>query len=258
MSEEFEHGEMNDQLILIVGFSAAGKSASLRNIRNQERWVYLNTEAGKRLPFKNNFNGVRITDPYQILEYFDQCIEHRDDVDGIIVDSLTFMMDMLETQYVLTAANTQKAWGEFAQFFKILLQEKVVKFAKPVIFTAHVKDEVDERAMELKTFVPVKGSLKNNGIEAYFSTVVSAERIDLKELEKYSNGMLEITEDEQELGYKHVFQTRPTKKTVGKRIRSPMGMFSKQETYMDNDAQKLRPSGRVLLYRCLIWLLVIH
>jgi len=32
-----------DQLVLIVGYSTQGKSDSLRNIRNQERWVYLNT-----------------------------------------------------------------------------------------------------------------------------------------------------------------------------------------------------------------------
>lgn len=103
--------EINDQLILIVGFSSAGKSASLRNIRNQERWVYLNTEAGKRLPFKNNFNNVRIDDPYDILEYFDQCThpDNIDSVDGIIIDSLTFMMDMLESKYIIPATNTQKA-----------------------------------------------------------------------------------------------------------------------------------------------------
>lgn len=41
--------ETNDQLILVSGFSGTGKSASLRNIRNQEKWLYLNTEAGKRL-----------------------------------------------------------------------------------------------------------------------------------------------------------------------------------------------------------------
>ena len=39
--------EQNDQLILICGTSAAGKSASLRNIKNQERWLYMGTEAGK-------------------------------------------------------------------------------------------------------------------------------------------------------------------------------------------------------------------
>jgi len=36
----------NDQLALIVGFSAAGKSASFRNITNQHNWYYLGCEAG--------------------------------------------------------------------------------------------------------------------------------------------------------------------------------------------------------------------
>lgn len=36
----------NDQLILICGASATGKSASLRNIKNQEKWLYMGTEAG--------------------------------------------------------------------------------------------------------------------------------------------------------------------------------------------------------------------
>ena len=242
MSEELIANDMNTQLILIAGFSSSGKSASLRNIRNQERWLYLNTEAGKRLPFRNKFNTYNIEDPYQIWEAFDVASpggEMADDVDGIIIDSATFMMDMLESQYVLPSANTQKAWGDFAQFFKILLQQKVVKFGKPVIITAHAKDELDEAAGVIKTFIPVKGSLKNNGLEAYFSPVVYAERVDIKELEKYGNKMLEITEEERDLGYKHVFQTRPTKKSVGKRLRSPMGMFDKSETYIDNDAQKL-------------------
>ncbi|MNE86862.1 hypothetical protein D3C80_1839960 [compost metagenome] len=48
-----------------------------------------------------------------------------------------------------------------------------------------------------------------------------------------------ITDEDKELGYKHVFQTRPTKTTTGERIRSPMGMFSRDQTFMDNDAQLL-------------------
>lgn len=38
--------DTNDQLILIGGLSGSGKSASLRNIKNQEKWYYVNTEAG--------------------------------------------------------------------------------------------------------------------------------------------------------------------------------------------------------------------
>ena len=36
---------------------------------------------------------------------------------------------------------------------------------------------------------------------------------------------------------KYVFQTRLTKETVYERIRSPMGMFQINETYIDNDVQ---------------------
>ena len=46
MSEEILTNDINTQLVLIVGYSASGKSASLRNIRNQENWFYMNTEAG--------------------------------------------------------------------------------------------------------------------------------------------------------------------------------------------------------------------
>lgn len=230
--------DTNDQLVLIAGFSAAGKSASLRNIRNQERWMYLNCESGKRLPFKNNFESYRITDPYQVHEAFDHGTGNND-VDGIIIDSLTFLMDMLETQYVLASANTMKAWGDFSTFFKVLMQEKVTAFSKPVIITAHVRDDLDEKAMEMKTSVPIKGSLKNNGVEAYFSCVVAAKRMTIKDLNGYSSSLLNISEEDKELEYKHVFQTRHTKVTVGERIRSPMGLFDKNQTYMDNDVQIL-------------------
>lgn len=226
--------ETNDQLVLICGYSTTGKSASLRNIPNQEKWMYLNTEAGKRLPFKNKFQQYRIEDPYQVMEAFDYAATQ--DIDGIIIDSITFLMDMYETMYVLPAANTMKAWGDFAQFFKILMQQKVTAFGKPVIITAHVLDVLDEKAMEVKTSVPIKGSLKNNGIEAYFSTVVAAKRVAVKDLAPYKSSLLNVTDEEHELGFKHVFQTRLTKATVGERLRSPMGMFSKEQTYMDNDA----------------------
>jgi hypothetical protein len=208
--------------------------------------MYLITESGKRPPFKNKFmndGGFRIAEPYQVMEAFDHATNViPDQVSGIAVDSLTFLMDMFETQYVVNAANTMKAWGDYQQFFKTLMQEKVTLFGKPTIFTAHVSDTLDEKAMEMKVSVPVKGALKNNGIEAYFSTVVAAKKVALKDLEPYvgeANPMLHIDEEDELLGYKHVFQTRPTKTTVGERIRSPMGMFTREQTFIDNDAQLL-------------------
>lgn len=235
MSDEI----LNDQLVLIGGESGSGKSASLRNIRNQKRWMYLNCEAGKRLPFKNDFQVYRITDPYQVHEAFDHATANSRDIDGVIVDTATFMMDMFETIYIVGNPNSQKAWGDFSQFFKVLMQEKVAIWAKPTIIMAHTLTELNEAMGVMSSKIPVKGSLKNNGLEAYFSTVVTTKKLQLKELEKFSSGMLHISEEETELGFKHVFQTRLTKATVGDRIRSPMGMFTREQTYIDNDAQAL-------------------
>jgi len=87
--------------------------------------------------------------------------------------------------------------------------------------------------------VPIKGALKNNGVESYFSTVVATKKVALTTLEDYENDLLNITEQDELLGYKHVFQTQLTKQTIGERIRSPMGMFTRSETFIDNDAQRL-------------------
>lgn len=228
--------EENTQLLLIAGESATGKSASLMNIRNQDDWLYLCTESGKRLPFRNNFRVVNITDPYEVHDAFEYGIGDPE-IKGIIVDSLTFLMDMMESQYVLTAADTRAAWADFQQFFKHMLQKLVPTFNRPVIFTAHTKDEYNESTMTMKTSVPIKGALRGTGVEAYFSTTVATKVLPLKELESYQNDMLTITEDDKLIDMKHVFQTRHTKKTTGERIRSPIGFFGVNETFINNDAQ---------------------
>ena len=232
--------DVNPLSVLIVGESGTGKTASLRNLKDQERWYYLNAEAGKQPPFRHKFmnGGFRIEDPYQVHEAFDVAREDPNCI-GVITDTVTFLMDMVESQYVLTSANTQRAWGEFAQFFKILMQDKTVKLKKPAIFLAHTLRTLDESKGEWMVSVPVKGSLKNQGIEAYFSTVVATKKVRIKDLEKYQNDLLDITDEERELGFKHVFQTRTTKETTGERIRSPMGLFTREQTYIDNDVQLL-------------------
>lgn len=229
---------INDQLVLIVGESGSGKSSSLMNLPNHERVMYLNCESGKRLPFRNKFKTFIITDPIQVLEAFDHALNNPA-FDTIIVDTLTFLMDMFETQYVLGSTDTMKGWSNYGQFFKQLMQDKVANSDKTVIILAHTRAEHDTTAMEMRVNVPIKGALRNNGVEAYFSTVVSAKKTSLKDLKEYPSDLLNITEQDQMLGFKHTFQTQLTKTTIGERIRSPMGLFTRDQTFMDNDAGML-------------------
>lgn len=227
---------MNDHLILISGKSATGKSLSLSFITDQTGVMYLNCESGKKLPFKSRFNEYTITDPMQVYEAF-EAAESMDNIHTIVVDSLTYLMDMYESMYVLTSSNTMKMWGEYAQYFKKLMQQYVAKSSKNVVFTAHTSDIMNESEMAQETLVKVKGSVMNQGVESYFSTVISTKKVPLKALKDYKNPSLIITPDEELLGYKYVYQTKITKDTVYERMRGPLGMWSNQETYIDNNLQ---------------------
>lgn len=226
----------NDHLVLISGKTATGKSASLMKIKKPEGTIYQNCENNKKLPFKSKFDEYTITDPYQVYEGFDFA-EKQPDTHTVIVDTVTYLMDMFESIHVLPSANTMKAWGDYAQFFKKLMAQYVAKSTKNVIFLAHTMDILNEAEMAMETLVKVKGSLMNQGIESFFSTVISTKKVPLTKLVDYQSKLLNITEEEQDLGFKYVFQTRLTKDTVNERIRSPIGMWGKPETYIDNDVQ---------------------
>jgi len=226
----------NDHLILISGKSATGKSASLQNIIDPTGVMYLNCESNKRLPFPSKFNEFNIVDPYQIYEAFTKA-EEMPEIHTIVVDSLTFMMDMFESVHVIPATDGRSAWGDYAQFFKNLLQQYVAKSTKNVIFTGHTMDIYNEKEMLNESYIKVKGSLNNNGIEAMFSIVIASKKMPLKSLEAYKSNLLTISPEEEMLGFKYVFQTRLTKETVNERIRSPMRMWTIDETYIDNDVQ---------------------
>jgi hypothetical protein len=227
---------INDHLVLLGGKSATGKSASLMFLKNPEGVLYLNCESGKRLPFKTAFVQKTVTDPWQIMEAFTWAEEQKQ-IHTIVIDSITYLLDMYETLYIHNSTNGQKAWGDFAQYFKSLMQNSVASSTKKVIFIAHTLDSLNEAEMVMETKVPVKGALKNNGIESYFSVVIGSKKVPLKHLAEYKSDLLTITPEEQALGYKYVFQTKITKESVNERLRGPLGLFATNETFTDNNMQ---------------------
>ena len=228
---------MNDHLVLVSGKPSTGKSASLMFIENPEGVMYLNCE-GKKLPFRSKFEEYSIVDPNQVSEAF-EAAESMNHIHTIVIDSLGLLMDMYESQYVLSSANPMKEWGSYAQFFKKMMQQHVAKSSKNVIFIAHTSDVMNETEMAQETLVKIKGAVMNTGVEAYFSTVISSKKVSLKQLKDIKNNLLTITPEEEALGFKYVFQTRLTKDTVHERMRGPLGMWQQQETFIDNNLQNV-------------------
>jgi hypothetical protein len=226
----------NRNIVLISGKSASGKTASLRDLENQDGVLYLNCESNKELPFPSKFRKTSITDPLHIFSYMEKA-EKSENIHTIVIDTITYMMDMYESQHVLTAANTMKAWGEYAQFFKKLMQQYVAKSTKNVVMIGHTSDVLNEGEMITETLVKVKGSLMNQGIESYFNNVISAKKVPLNKLDGYENDLLNITPRDEAVGFKYVYQTMLTKDTVNERIRGPMLMWDDSETFIDNNLQ---------------------
>ena len=229
----------NNHLLLIAGKSTTGKSLSLKGLANPSGVVYLNCENGKRLPFKHQFKqNFTIPDPFQVYQAITE-VEKDPDVHTIVIDTLTYTMDMFELKYVLTATNTMKAWSDYSQFMKMLMFEHVAKSTKNIIFLADTSDIFNEKEMVNDVMVKVKGSLMNQGVESYFTSIVSTKKLPLSFFppELIDSDMFNITDEEKFLEYKYVYQTRLTKDTVTERIRNPSDMWDLSETFIDNNAQ---------------------
>ena len=222
----------NKNIVLIMGKPNTGKTSSLRNL-NQEEMVYLNTDL-KEMPFKDRFMAsVEVADAYDIHSYIED-IEANPDVSGAVLDTLTFLMSMYERQYVINSPNTQKAWGDYGNFYRDFIHN-IKAGTKTYAIMAHEESSLNEQAMVMETKVPVKGAVGRVGVEADFTTILSTMQIPVKKLEGFENDLLHITDEEREDGVKYVFCTRITKETAGSKMRSAMGLWNRNELYIDND-----------------------
>lgn len=226
----------NKNIILIMGTPAAGKSTSLRNLP-QSDMVYINTDL-KELPFKDKFMKTIELSQSQDLPNFITQLEGHAPCKGVVLDTLTFAMDMFERQNVLPHAGTakgQSAWSDYAQFYGNFIHA-IKAGTKDYIIMAHDAQRYNEETMEMDSTIPIKGAVGKRGAEADFTIILSARQIPIKQLENWDNPLLNITEEEREDGFKYVFQTRPFKGT-GSKCRSPLGLWDRSMLFIDNDAQ---------------------
>jgi len=225
---------MSKRVIVVTGISGSGKSTALRNM---DSVVHLNCEEGKDILFtlknKQFFKSTHITTPMQVIEYI-QLAEDKPQVQSIVIDGLNYLMDMYESQFIYKSADTRSAWQDYGQFYKDLVHNIAVS-SKDFIILAHVAYRYNEQNMAIEATIPVKGALAKAGLEASFTTVIGADIVKLEDLEKYSNPLLNITEDDKEDEFKYVLQTRKLANTKNTLIKVPMGVFARNEAFIDSD-----------------------
>jgi hypothetical protein len=245
--------ETNNKLtVLIEGVSGGGKSSSFQDIpaELQKNVLYLNAE-GKELPFAHDFTEFKVTEPYQVHLALQRIIDGKEFKHSsgelihpkmVSLDSFTFLMDMFVAQYVNTAEDTRGAWGDYATFIRTTMLELAAKLHIPFIATTHILQSDDMEHMEKVSRAAIQGGIgKGNGLESYFTTVVYAKQMRMKDIKDFiaDATMLTISEEESFDEKKHVFVTRPARQHSGDRIKSPRGMFGTNDLYMDNSIPKL-------------------
>ena len=210
------------------------KTSSLRNLKDTQSIAYLNTDQ-KEVVYKTDppMKGGYISDPYSLLQAIDE-IEASSALRMGILDTLSYAMQQFEVLHIANAANGQKAWGEYANFYKSLIH-KIKSGTKDYAILCHVTDVMNDSEMVIETKSSIKGSVGKQGIEGDFSIILATRKVSIKALAGISNPLLNITPDEEEDGFKYVFQTRIDKDSMGWPVRSPIGLWQRNEKYIDND-----------------------
>ena len=183
---------------------------------------------------------VEIVTATDVLSFVEE-IEQNADVTGAVLDTITFLMQMYERQFVAPFAGTktgQSAWGDYGNFYRNLIHA-IKSGSKSYAILAHEDESLNEQSASMESKVPIKGAVGKVGVEADFTTILRAMQIPVKKLEGIENDLLHITDEEREDGVKYVFATRITKETAGSKMRSAMGLWSRNELYIDNDVQQV-------------------
>lgn len=225
----------NKNVVLVMGPPNTGKSASLRNL-NQESMVYINAD-NKEIPFKPRFMAVaQLASAVDLTGYIGD-IERNPKCTGAVLDTINFAMSLYERQVVVPQAggkSGQAAWGDYGNFYRDFIH-KIKTGTKDYAILAHEDRQLNEQSNMMESRVPVKGAVGKTGVEADFTIIVSSMQVPVKLLEGKENDLLHITPEEKEDGVKYVFVTRITDKFAGGKMRAPMGLWKRNELFIDND-----------------------
>ena len=135
----------NNKIVLVMGPPSTGKTTSLLKMANTPGVVYINTDL-KAVPFKITKGGMKhieVSDPMDIHRAIEQ-IEGMDDVHTVVLDTVTYLMEQYESQYVQTSDDTRAAWGGYSNFYRTFMHE-IKAGTKNYIILSHQASDFNER-----------------------------------------------------------------------------------------------------------------
>lgn len=232
----------NPYLFCICGEAGSGKSTGLDYIENQSKWLYLNCETNKPLPFMHKFQERTIVNPLELKTWLTKGIQ-SDRIEGIVIDTLTGWLSLLET-HCNRKYEGFEVWKEYRNEILRIFQDCLSKCNKPVFILAHTKQGTDMRGRPTIS-IPVQGSLKDLKLENFFTNILYADVLSADDLSEYKNEFLVPDADDPDTYY--VYQTRKCQEGLGANVRSTRGLWHQQETFIANNCQVILNKMQALL-----------
>lgn len=228
----------NPKIILVLAPATSGKTFCLRNIgqfcKEGNKAFHINCDR-KPLPFRPK--GIVSKAPssaMDVLAFIDQA-EASEKVDVIVIDTVTQLGTDYVAENVVTADDTRKAWGDYKSFLDNLMT-KIKSGKKIYVVLAHEDSVLDEDTGIVTRRAPFQGGFSKIGLEAHFTNIIGCAVVKPSKVDpKIASDLYTVNEDEKLDDMKYVFQTRKTAGTMGVAYRAPMGMWERNETYIDND-----------------------
>jgi len=123
-----------------------------------------------------NEGNVKYRTIVEVMQHIRGALAHRD-VDRIVIDSFTALVDAFEKHYV-TVSNGFATWikynAELSDYFT-MLKEETRAHGKFVYVLGHYKPAKDKKDTESERFTTVKGKDHFRMVESHFNTVLSIE-----------------------------------------------------------------------------------
>ncbi len=210
----------NQKIFLVIGSSGSGKTSSLRNMP-LEKTVLINTELKSMLPFRGHARLKKhwlLNDIHKLMMGL-ELLEKDPDIEYIVLDSLSYLMNMYELQVVKTAVDSRGAWGYYGDFYKNIIM-LIKKSSKNWVILCHPKEVFDEKAGEIRVSAAIKGSLSGL-VEADFNVVAYTD----------------VSANEEGMPL-YRFLVKKTKESLSKSVKSPFDMFDEAYT-KSNDVMEV-------------------
>ena len=200
---------------MLLGPTGTGKTYSLKRLIQEqgERVAYINLDGKTELGFKGKKKISKFITPSSPLEVNPgvRALEEDENIEYVVIDTLSFFMDQLENQYVLTSDDSRGAWGKiYAKEIQDLMHFANNVSKKSWIIISHVQESEKPVNFVTETKCYGKGSVGKKGLESFQSIVIYSRKFEC---------------DKSETGVCYGFQVKPTRDSIGLSIKSPEDMF---------------------------------